>query len=123
MESLNHITVLYVDDEPINLELFKMSFRRVFNVIVAESGPQGLEVLQNTNGIKAVISDMKMPNMSGLEFIQKAVTYNSSISYFLLSGYSISQEVEESIENGLIKKYFQKPFNKTEIIDSIQTCL
>jgi len=79
MESLNHITVLYVDDEPINLELFKMSFRRVFNVIVAESGPQGLEVLQNTNGIKAVISDMKMPNMSGLEFIQKAVTYNSSI--------------------------------------------
>lgn len=123
MESLNHITVLYVDDEPINLELFKMSFRRVFNVIVAESGPQGLEVLQNTNGITAVISDMKMPNMSGLEFIQKAVTYNSSISYFLLSGYSISQEVEESIENGLIKKYFQKPFNKAEIIDSIQSCI
>ncbi|MHC1703968.1 MAG: response regulator [Tenuifilaceae bacterium] len=123
MESLNNITVLYVDDEPINLELFKMSFRRVFNVIVAESGPQGLEVLQNTNGITAVISDMKMPNMSGLEFIQKAVTYNSKISYFLLSGYSISQEVEESIENGLIKKYFQKPFSKTEIIDSIQNCL
>ena len=101
---LNSITVLYVDDEPINLELFKLSFRNQFNVITARSGMEGLEILKTIQGVDAVISDMKMPQLSGLEFIKQANRKYNSIVYFILSGYYISDEIEKEMENGVIKK-------------------
>jgi response regulator RpfG family c-di-GMP phosphodiesterase len=116
-----NINLLYVDDESINLELFRMSFRKLFNVYTAESGDKGLEILKNSNGINVVISDMKMPNMSGLEFIRTAYGINKSIKFFLLSGYSITQEINESIEKGLVSGYFQKPFIKSDIIHALDS--
>jgi two-component system, response regulator, stage 0 sporulation protein F len=123
MEFLNYMTVLYVDDEPINLELFKLIFRRSFHVILAESGAEALAILENTREINIVISDLKMPNMSGLEFIQKAAKLNQSLLFFLLSGYSITEDINKHIHSGLIKKYFQKPFNKTEIMSAFKEYL
>jgi len=64
-----HHTILYVDDEPINLELFEMNFQKRFNVLKALSGAEGLKILESKADISFVVSDMKMPGMSGLEFI------------------------------------------------------
>jgi len=122
-DTQNHINLLYVDDESINLELFRMSFRKTFNVYTAESGDIGLEILKNTAEINVVISDMKMPFMTGLEFIQRAFTLNNSIRFFLLSGYSITPEINESIKSGLVTGYFQKPFIKSDIINSVKEVL
>ena len=66
------ITILYVDDEELNLELFKINFNKEYNVITAESGKKGLEMLFAFPEIKIVISDMRMPGMSGIEFISIA---------------------------------------------------
>jgi two-component system response regulator (stage 0 sporulation protein F) len=118
-DNQSYINLLYVDDESINLEMFKMTFKRIFNVYTAESGDKGLEILRNTEGINVVISDMKMPSMTGLEFIQRAFNMKRSIKFFLLSGYSITPEIKESIESGIVSGYFQKPFIKSEIISSV----
>ena len=64
MDTKNKINVLYVDDEAINLELFKMAFKNIFDVLTAESGPAGLEIMSKYDTIQVVISDMKMPEMN-----------------------------------------------------------
>ncbi|HCX99748.1 MAG TPA: two-component system response regulator, partial [Bacteroidales bacterium] len=62
------ISVLYVDDEPINLRLFELNFKNAFNVTTALSGFDGLEILKNNPDIPVVVSDMRMPKMDGIEF-------------------------------------------------------
>ena len=70
------VKILYVDDEIINLQLFEINFSKNYNVIIADNGFSGLEILENNPDISVVISDMKMPNMNGLEFIKKAKSSN-----------------------------------------------
>lgn len=115
----NLIKLLYVDDEQINLMLFQNIFKKKYTVIIAESGFKGLEILQKEKEIKVIISDMKMPGMNGLEFIQKAKEKFPNILFFILTGYDITPEIQKSLENGLISKYFQKPFNMKEIDETI----
>jgi two-component system, response regulator, stage 0 sporulation protein F len=109
------ITVLYVDDEPLNLTLFKANFKNKFNVLTAESGYKGLELLRETPETNVVISDMKMPGISGLEFIRLAKEEHPNISFYILTGFDISDEISKAIKEGLINRYFRKPFNIKEI--------
>ena len=111
----NPIKVLYVDDEPINLMLFKANFKNKFSVITAESGQQGLQVLRNNHDTVVVISDMKMPGMSGLDFIRLAKMDFPNISFYILTGFDITDEISEALDKRLIHKYFRKPFNIKEI--------
>lgn len=111
----NSIKVLYVDDEPINLMLFKANFKNKFSIITAESGQQGLQELKNNPETIVVISDMKMPGMSGLEFIRIAKLDYPNISFYILTGFDITDEISEALDERLIHKYFRKPFNIKEI--------
>ncbi|HAN19435.1 MAG: hypothetical protein A2X13_02055 [Bacteroidetes bacterium GWC2_33_15] len=115
----NLLVILYVDDEPINLMLFEQMFKTKYKILTAESGYSGLNILNKNPEIKVVISDMKMPGMNGIEFILKAKELFPNILFYILTGYEITPEIQESLENGLISKYFQKPFNMKEIDDSI----
>ena len=60
-----------------------------------------------------------MPEMNGLEFITKAREKYKDKNYFILTGFDISNEIQEAIKNNIIVKYFGKPFNKSEIEMSI----
>lgn len=100
--------ILYVDDEEINILLFKTLMSKNYEVITANNGEHGLEMLKN-NTVDFVISDMRMPGMTGLEFIKKANAIYSEIQYFILTGYSIDDEIEDAIKNNLIVKYWGKP--------------
>jgi two-component system, response regulator, stage 0 sporulation protein F len=115
-----NITILYIDDEPINLMVFEETFNRVYKVITAESGIKGLEILNSNSDINVVISDMKMPGMNGIEFINKAKNNFPDIVYFILTGYNINEEITNAINNKLIVKYFCKPFDVNEIQISIE---
>ncbi len=114
------IKILYVDDEPINLLLFKSMFNKKYEVLTADSGFEGLEVLQDTPDIQVVISDMKMPLLNGLEFIAKARAIFPKTHFYILSGYELTPEIRESLSNGIILKYFQKPFQMDEIDKAIE---
>lgn len=117
------VKILYVDDETINLMLFTQVFKKRYSVLTAISGFKGLEVLNENPDIKVIISDMKMPGMNGIEFIQKAKLLYPDIIFYILTGYEITPEIEESLRNRLIVKYFQKPFNMREIDTSISDML
>lgn len=116
-------SILYVDDEPTNLLLFKINFKKKFDVITALSGEEGLEILAQNPQVKVVISDMKMPGMNGIEFITLAKQEYPNIIFYILTGYDITPEIAQALKNKLINQYFSKPFNLPEIEKSINTAL
>ena len=116
------IKVLYIDDEPINTELFKINFQEYYQVITALSGQEGLEKLHHNDDISVIITDMKMPGMNGMEFIVKAREKYPEKIYFILSGYDMSEEIEIALQKKVIKEYFKKPFNLDQINLAIRNC-
>ncbi len=114
------IIVLYVDDELINLKLFEINLGKRCNVLTADNGKRGLELLDMFPEIKVIISDMRMPYMSGIEFIRIAKAKFPEKSFFILTGYEITEEIQQAIDAGLIKQYFCKPINMFEILGVIE---
>ena len=101
--------------EFINLELFEINLQNKFNVLTAESGMAGLELLTENPDIKVIISDMKMPIMNGIEFLKRVRGRNPNISCFILTGYGLTTDIEESIKDGLIIDCLRKPFEMNKI--------
>lgn len=114
------VTLLYVDDEPINLTLFELNFQNKYKVLTATSGVDGLKKLNSDHNIIVVISDMKMPGMNGIEFIKKARENHDKIAYFILTAFEINTEISEALKENIIHKYFRKPFDMNEIERAIE---
>lgn len=103
--------ILYVDDEPINLQLFKDYFGYDYTILIAESGPIGLEILAVEKDIRLVISDMRMPSMNGVEFLKQAKMMNNKISCIIFTGYDIDSEIQWALSSGLVQTVFRKPMD------------
>lgn len=116
----NLMNVLYVDDEQTNLFSFKASFRRDFNVFTAISGDDGLKIL-NENDIHVVISDQRMPNMTGIEFFQRMLTEHPKPIRILLTGYADINAVIDAINKGEVYRYVTKPWNTDELKNIIES--
>ncbi len=116
-------TLLYVDDEIINLKIFEINFKGRFEVITALSGYAGLEKLHENSDISIVISDMKMPGMNGIEFIRKAKELYPNVIFYILTGYDITEEIRTALHNKVIHRYFKKPFNVLEIEANIRQAI
>jgi len=99
-------------------------FGNKFDVITANSAKDGLEILENNSKISIVISDLKMPEMNGLEFIKIAKEKFKKIVYFLLTGYDKNEEISKALLDGLICNYFSKPidykFIEIEMLESLK---
>jgi len=108
-------TILYVDDEQLNLQLFAINFKDKYNVVTAISGQEGINTLKSNQKIKFVISDMKMPGMNGIQFIKLAKLEFPSILFYILTGFEITKEIADALNDKLILKYFRKPFNIRDI--------
>ena len=115
--------IIYVDDEQINLELFKINFRNDFQVFTADSALKGLDILAQNNDINVIVSDLKMPHMNGLEFIERIKTENPSKVCILLTAFMESDVMLKAINNELIFRYIMKPWRKDEIKGIIELAL
>ena len=108
--------ILYVDDEETNLLLFRLAFENGREVLLANSAYEGLiKLSENKHRIVAVLSDMHMPEMNGVQFINEARKEVSEIPYYILSGYAYNEEIDIALKEKRITKFFTKPFNKSEI--------
>ena len=107
--------LLYVDDEEMNVFLFEMNFSTKYEVYVARSGMEGLEVLDKNPDIEVVISDMKMPVMTGLEFVKLVKEKYSNIKCYILSGYELNEDIQSAVDSKLIEHYFRKPMITQDI--------
>lgn len=112
--------ILYIDDEKINLLVFKKIFEKKYSVTTAISGEDGLSILGSNPDIEHIVTDLRMPRMSGLEFIEEAQKLYPNKKYFILSGYSLTEEIQEAIDSGKVIQYFMKPANFEEIDTALQ---
>jgi YesN/AraC family two-component response regulator len=113
-------TILYVDDEKINLFIFERLFEKKFNIVTAPSAKDALSILEKSDTpIDILISDMRMPVMNGIELINKAKHQHPDIMYYILTGFEFNTDIEKAFESKLIKNYFKKPINVQEIETSI----
>lgn len=113
------VKILYVDDEEVNVMLFKINFSVHFEVLTGYSGFEGLEMLEKHPDTKVILSDMKMPEMNGIEFIKQAKEKYPEKEFYVLTGFEITKEIQDALNSGLIQKYFRKPFNMQEIEKAI----
>ena len=103
--------------------LFKFNFQKKYKILTALSGKEGLALLRSNPEVVLVISDMRMPEMNGLEFIKVAKEEYPSLVFFLLTGFDFTPEIREAMSNGLLQKYISKPFKIAEMEDSINQVL
>jgi signal transduction histidine kinase len=114
--------ILYVDDEISNLRIFKDSFRRKFNVFTAPSAKEGLEILEKEE-IDLVLSDQRMPEMTGVEFLEQSFNKYPKINRILVTGYSDIGAVESAINNARVFQYVQKPWKQKSIETIIENAI
>jgi len=104
--------ILFVDDEPSVLKsLARFSRKKNWNVFLAGSGPEGLEVLKANSTIDVVVSDMRMPGMSGSEFLLKVKENCPNAVRILLTGFSDLHALESAINEAGIYNYLTKPWD------------
>ena len=111
----NKPKILVVDDEPDNLDLLYRTFHHDYKVLRAASGPVALEVLAKEGDIAVIISDQRMPQMSGTEFLSLTATQYPDIIRIILTGYTDVDDLVEAINTGKVFKYVTKPWEAEEL--------
>ena len=108
------IHVLYLDDEEHNLTAFRAAFRRDFHVHVTTVPSEAVRMLEE-HPIDVVISDQKMPDISGVEFFEMIMADHPDPVRMLLTGHADIDAVIDAINKGRIYKYISKPWNEAEL--------
>ncbi len=112
--SLKDIHILYVDDEQNNLTAFKATFRRDFKIYTAISAAEGIKILDEED-IHILITDQRMPVMTGVEFLESILEKYPDMIRILLTGYTDIEAVIDAINKGQVYRYITKPWDETEL--------
>ena len=112
--SADKITILYVDDEENNLFSFKATFRIKYQVLVAISGEEALKIL-DAKKVHVIITDQRMPEMTGVDFLEKVLEKYPDPMRILLTGYADMNAVVDAVNKGKIFHYLAKPWNEEEL--------
>ncbi len=103
-------TILYVDDDIENLTSFKALFRRLYNIFLASSAQEAIEILRS-NDILVMITDQRMPGMTGSELLEIAANQFPNTLRFMLTGFTDYNPLVDAINKGRLHGYFSKPFD------------
>jgi signal transduction histidine kinase len=112
--------VLYVDDEQNNLNSFRSSFRREFRVYTAINAVEALKQLKKYPEIKVIISDQRMPDVTGVQFFEKIRHIYPNKVRIILTGYSDITAVVDAINKGQVYRFIDKPWNNDLVRIAVQ---
>lgn len=119
-EKVSLATLLFVDDEPSILSALRRLMRKTpYECLFANSGKEALEILESSS-VDVVISDMKMPEMSGDQLLAEVAKHYPETVRIVLSGYSEEKMVMAAINEGRIWGFIHKPWNETELRQAIE---
>ncbi len=106
--------ILLVDDEPANLRLLQRLFRHDYNVLTAASGEEALRLLRQ-HDVALIITDQRMPGMTGLELLKSTTSFRPQMVRILLTGYTDVNTLVDALNWGQVYKYVTKPWNNDEL--------
>lgn len=114
------IRVLYLDDEEANLFSFKAAFRREFEVHTCLEPHQAVRLLDE-HDFRVVLSDQRMPRISGVEFFELIMPDHPDVSRVLVTGYADTDAVVDAINKGQVYRFVSKPWNEEELRNVIRS--
>ncbi|NEP01566.1 MAG: SpoIIE family protein phosphatase [Symploca sp. SIO2E9] len=120
MSQADKLKLMVVDDEPDNLELLNRTFRRDFRVFTANGAMKALEILNTEGEMAVIISDQRMPQMNGTEFLSLTVDRFPETIRILLTGFADVDDLVEAINSGQVFKYITKPWNPDHLKAVVQ---
>jgi Nif-specific regulatory protein len=106
--------ILIVDDEEDNLDAFRFNFRRTFSILQAGGGPEALEILAD-NDVAVIVTDQRMPKMTGLELLEEAKKVRPDAVGIILTAFTDVDVLIEAINLGTIYRYITKPWDAKEV--------
>ena len=115
---MKKIKILYIDDEPDNLLTFRLSLRPWFGIVVTSDPFEGLKLIEDPE-ISVLITDQRMPGITGLELSRKVMEFRSEIPIIILTAYDDSEAMRDAISLGGIFRYVLKPWSIEEIKQTI----
>lgn len=115
MSEENLPVVLVVDDEPINLDLLERTLTMDYEVHRASSGQEALAVLSKLDEVAVIVTDQRMPGMSGTEFLKQARLQRAEAVRMIVTGYTDPADLVDAINSSHVYRYLRKPWNVEEL--------
>ena len=112
-------SVLYVDDERANLAAFRAAFRQDFDVHVAHSPEEAIEQLSSFH-VDVMITDQRMPGMTGIDLVRVTKETHPEVVMMILTGFADHEVVMEALNEGLVFRFFEKPWSKQLIARDVE---
>jgi DNA-binding NtrC family response regulator len=116
--ALKRGTVLFVDDERRVLTSMRAMFRRDYEVLLANSGQEAIDLLRD-HAVDVIVSDQRMPGMTGVEVLKAVKTLAPNAMRILLTGYADLKAIEASINEGEVFRYLTKPCPSEQLKEAI----
>ena len=117
-----NLAILYVDDEPDNLELFSIHFQQDYTIHTATSAAEGIQIME-AKEISLLLTDERMPGMNGIEFLEQVVERWPETIRVIVSAYSDSERLLRAINQGHAHEYIVKPWRRKELRDCLDRSL
>ncbi|NPC68496.1 hybrid sensor histidine kinase/response regulator [Corallococcus sp. AB004] len=116
--------VLYVDDDALNLRVFDANFGQRFRIFRCSSPNEALALLEQRRlEIGVVLSDQRMPGMTGVELLERARTIAPDAKRMLVTAYADMQAVIDAVNRGQVTRYFVKPWDRAELLAALEDAL
>ena len=124
VEKFDHTVLVVDDEEQVGKSLGRFLKSIGVKYVYMESGKLGLERMQKTSKpFSLIISDQRMPEMTGSQFLEKAKEISPDTIRFLLTGYSDMDAITEAVNKGSIHKYISKPWDNKDFEKKINSGL
>lgn len=115
-------SILCVDDEVDNVEALERLFRRKYNVLTATSGAEALRLMK-TEKIAVIVTDQRMPNMTGVEFLASSMKLQPETIRILLTGFTDIESVISAVNSGQIYRYVTKPWDPVDLANTVDKAI
>jgi DNA-binding NtrC family response regulator len=122
--NMDRKTILYIDDEEINLRLFKATFRREYHILTAKTANEGMKIISE-NSIDLIITDQRMPEVTGVEFLSMVQKIYPQIppGRLIISGYSDPEDIALAYKEFQLYKFISKPWDQNELQEIIKKAM
>ena len=111
--------ILICDDEEGVRESLKLILGDLYDLIIVDGGEQALHILENTQDIKLIFMDIKMPKVNGIDVLTEIKSRFSSIKVIMVTGYRSVETAAEASRLGA-SGYIIKPFKSEEILETVR---
>ncbi|MBI4640350.1 MAG: sigma-54-dependent Fis family transcriptional regulator, partial [Candidatus Tectomicrobia bacterium] len=117
---IESMKILIVEDDPDMADSCQKLFRRAgFAAEVVSSGTEALRAVERDNSVRIILTDLRMPEMDGVELLQRAKKHDPSLDVLIMTGYGTIQSAVQAIKIGATD-YITKPFDKDELLQAVK---